>query len=531
MAEQTVAAKKWEEVQKKAFTHWVNSQLGKRQQNIEQLIDGFSNGIKLITLVEVLSGKKINEKWSQNPKLKVHKITNCYIALKFLAEECRLQNITISAEDIVNADRMNLVLGFCWLLLRHFQAPPSDDSSDAHEGNKANAFEANLLKWCADTLSVYPDIDLKDGFKSDCFHNAKALLGLIAEYDKNSLDYSKFPPGDKLNNCNQALKLGESVIGIPGDLIDPAELAEGKISDSNMVLYLSLIYNAYKEKNQGQTKENIMKRISDLEAHLKVLLVENEELKSIKGNVELSIKDIEQQLEVVTEEKNALFLSKEERETELGSLQESYSKEKTELEGTIQELEENINLLKSASGENQHQLESAKEEVKKERDSIREELQKTKDKLNKEKEDLLAENDLLTANVRRAQRAREELEERMKQSQEEHSKTIHLLRKHLLQHVRDMHVWKVFLEQDREYESEDLHLEMEPELESMPFAEQIATVDTAISEENTKLDELLKERQEEDAALAAKKAALPPSVVIVVDKKKDKDQAKKAAKK
>jgi len=295
----TTAAKKWEEVQKKAFTHWVNSQLAKRQQSIDQLIDGFSNGIKLITLVEVLSGKKITAKWSQNPKLSVHKITNCFIALTFLTNECKLQNITISAEDIVNADRMNLVLGFCWLLLRHFQAPPSEGASEG----KANAFEASLLKWCADTLKGYSDIDLKDGFKSESFHNGKALLGLIAEYDKDAVTYSKYPAAEKLSNCNEALKLGESVIGIPGDLIEAAELAEGKVSDGNMVLYLSLVYNAYKEKYQGQTKETILKRIADLEARLKVLLIENEELKSMKGNVELTLRDLSGKLVVVTEEK------------------------------------------------------------------------------------------------------------------------------------------------------------------------------------------------------------------------------------
>jgi len=202
-------------------------------------------------------------------------------------------------------------------------------------------------------------------------------------------------------------------------------------------------------------------------------------------------------------------------------------------------------LLKSSSGENQTHLESSKEEAKRERDNIREELQKTKDKLSKEKEDLQAEQEELMTNMRRAQKAREELEEKMSQQQEDHGRAIHLLRKHLLQHVRDMHVWKVFLDQDREYESEDLHVVMEPELESMPFDNQVVTLDTAVTEENDKLDVLLKQKQEEEKeterVTKQRKVGRPSekntsSSTITMeskedDKKLEKEKKKKAAKK
>jgi len=116
----TESGKKWEEVQKKAFTHWVNSQLAKRDESIDNLQDGFASGLKLIALIEVLSGKSIT-KYTKNPRLKAHKINNCFIALKFLQEECQVKNITIAAEDFVQGNQMNLLLGFCWLLLRNFQ--------------------------------------------------------------------------------------------------------------------------------------------------------------------------------------------------------------------------------------------------------------------------------------------------------------------------------------------------------------------------------------------------------------------------
>jgi len=82
----------------------------------------------------------------------------------------------------------------------------------------------------------------------------------------------------------------------------------------------------------------------------------------------------------------------------------------------------------------------------------------------------------------------------MRQKQEENSRTIHLIRKHLLQHVKDMHVWKVFLDQEKEYEAENLHIVMEPELEAIAFEVQMHTLDKAITEENTKLGILHQER-------------------------------------
>jgi hypothetical protein len=84
----------------------------------------------------------------------------------------------------------------------------------------------------------------------------------------------------------------------------------------------------------------------------------------------------------------------------------------------------------------------------------------------------------------------------MRQKQEENSRTIHLIRKHLLQHVKDMHVWKVFLDQEKEYEAENLHIVMEPELEAIAFEVQMHTLDKAITEENTKLGILHQERIE-----------------------------------
>jgi len=116
----------------------------------------------------------------------------------------------------------------------------------------------------------------------------------------------------------------------------------------------------------------------------------------------------------------------------------------------------------------------------------------------------------------------------MKKQQERNSKSMHGLRRHLLQHVHDMHVWKVFLEQDREYESEDLHIVMEAELDGMAFPDQVVTLDTAITEENQKLAKLTKEREQEAKSVnvAKKKAPEKKGLNLATAQKEQKEAVK-----
>ena len=80
---------KWVEIQKKAFTFWVNRQLIKREEvpQVEDLQPDLANGVRLIALVEVLSNKPLEMKWSKQPVMKAHKITNCVLALGHLKNE------------------------------------------------------------------------------------------------------------------------------------------------------------------------------------------------------------------------------------------------------------------------------------------------------------------------------------------------------------------------------------------------------------------------------------------------------------
>jgi len=492
------AAKKWEEVQKKAFTHWVNSQLAKRDESIENLQEGFQSGVQLVTLVEVLSGKKIEHKWTKKPNLKVHKINNCFIALNFLQNDLQLKNITVSAEDLVSGEHLNLILGFCWLLLRNFQEPPSDTG----DGKQGSGFEASLLQWVKDLVSSYPDIDLTEGFKSECFTNGKTLLALIHEYSNEAVAYDQFKPHNKLENCEAAVQLAQQHMNIP-DIINPEELAAGKCEEKEMVLYLSLLYNAFKDKSAGETKESLLKRLQELEEKFRLLSAENEVLKASHHLLEVSTHDLNKKLLVVSEEKSEALETREEVETKLGELKEILSSESQELQEKIEELNAEIELLKASSSDSVTNLQNEKASAAKERDEVREELRRTKDQLTKEKEELQAEHDELTANLNRTRKLREELEDILNNQKENHNKTIHALRKHLLQHIQDISTWRVYLEADREYKEPEVHFRKEAVIEKLEFTKQIYELDQVVLEENKHQDALLRERGHEAAEVVS----------------------------
>jgi hypothetical protein len=63
------------------------------------LTQEFQDGLKLISFLEVISGKSFS-KYEKKPKMRIHKIQNVDMALKFL-KESKVQLISISAEGMI----------------------------------------------------------------------------------------------------------------------------------------------------------------------------------------------------------------------------------------------------------------------------------------------------------------------------------------------------------------------------------------------------------------------------------------------
>lgn len=406
----------WEEVQKKAFAHWVNTVVEKRAiPKIEALEVSFADGITVIHFVELLCERKIKKKYTAKPAQKIHRIENTHLALEFLKENgVENKYLTISAEDFVDGN-LKLILGFLWMLFRKFRiakAMGSDNIDSTTEG---------LLNWCKDITKDYKGVNIRD-FKSS-FNDGNAFLAMVHAYDNKLFKYDEqLEEHSTQENIETAFQLAEKHLGIP-QLLDYKDLMDGTIDERSVVLYVSLYFHAFVSAQEKNKIENEKRHISE------------------------KVTDLETELEVLTKK--------------VAQKEEEFTKLRNQFE----------------------EQEKAYQDLQKEKELLATEVSDLKDQYKRLKEKVDA-------------RQRLELS------------GLDALRKNLLEHLRDMNTWKGYLEQDRDYESEQIQIRAEAEISDRAFEDQLEYLTDALGSENKKLEELLRQREFEEAE---KKAAMASS--------------------
>lgn len=84
---------RWKLIQQNTFTRWANEHLKTAGKAIGNLETDLGDGLRLIALIEVLSGKRL-PKHNKRPTFRSQKLENVSVALKFLDDEnIKLVNI------------------------------------------------------------------------------------------------------------------------------------------------------------------------------------------------------------------------------------------------------------------------------------------------------------------------------------------------------------------------------------------------------------------------------------------------------
>ena len=73
----------WKKIQQNTFTRWANEHLKTVDQFIANLETDLSDGLRLVALIETLSGKRMS-KHNKKPTFRSQKLENVSVALKFL---------------------------------------------------------------------------------------------------------------------------------------------------------------------------------------------------------------------------------------------------------------------------------------------------------------------------------------------------------------------------------------------------------------------------------------------------------------
>uniref|UniRef100_A0A4W3ILP4 Actinin alpha 2 n=1 Tax=Callorhinchus milii TaxID=7868 RepID=A0A4W3ILP4_CALMI len=203
----------WEKQQRKTFTAWCNSQLRKAGTQIENIEEDFRNGLKLMLLLEVISGERLPK--PDKGKMRFHKIANVNKALDYIASK-GVKLVSIGAEE-----------------------------TSAKEG---------LLLWCQRKTAPYKNVTVQNFHTS--WKDGLAFCALIHRHRPDLIDFSKLQKDDALYNLNLALEIAEKKLDIP-KMLDAEDIVNTARPDERAVMtYVSCYYHAFSGAQKAEMAAN-----------------------------------------------------------------------------------------------------------------------------------------------------------------------------------------------------------------------------------------------------------------------------------
>ncbi|CAH8565845.1 unnamed protein product [Schistosoma bovis] len=242
MAEKELAEDaQWKIFQKNTFTRWANEHLKKTDLLIEDLETDLSDGLRLVALVEVLSGHKFRH-INKRPTFRTQKLENVTTVLRYLEETEGLRLISIDSSHIVDCN-LKLILGLIWTLILHYSisVPLIADEENVlqDDRNQTQGPKQRLLSWVKQKLPIIPirnfTTDWNDGIAIGALVDACAP-GLCP-------DWPHWDQQNPLRNATEAMTAADDWLSIP-QLIRPEEMIDPNVDEKSMMTYISQFPNA-----------------------------------------------------------------------------------------------------------------------------------------------------------------------------------------------------------------------------------------------------------------------------------------------
>ncbi|XP_065067168.1 filamin-A-like isoform X4 [Rhopilema esculentum] len=219
----------WKKIQQNTFTRWCNEHLKCVNLFIYNLESDFNDGLKLVSLLQVLSHKRIN-RYNKKPTFRPQKLENIAIALKFIDDE-DIKLVNIDASDIYKGN-LKLILGLIWTLILKYQiSMPMLDTDDEQGKTPKQA----LMGWVKSKLP--PEVKC-DNFAKD-WNDGIALASLVDATAPGLFpEWEDLNPANKLDNARDAMKRAEDWLGIP-QVITPEEITNPNVDELSVMTYVS----------------------------------------------------------------------------------------------------------------------------------------------------------------------------------------------------------------------------------------------------------------------------------------------------
>nr|CDS33844.1 alpha actinin sarcomeric [Hymenolepis microstoma] len=240
----------WEKQQKKTFTAWCNLHLKKKGTEISVIEEDFRNGLKLLTLLEAISGEELPP--PERGRLRVHKVLNVNKSFDFIKKK-GVNLVGIGAEEIVDGN-VKMTLGMIWTIILRFAIQDIQiENCTANDG---------LLLWCQRSTEPYPDVNVRNFNTS--WKDGKAFCAIINRYRPDLLNYddiSKAPPKDALS---KAFDVAEDSLKIP-KMLDVNDMIESvKPDDRSVITYVSCFFHLFSEAEKSNTATSRIKKAAEI---------------------------------------------------------------------------------------------------------------------------------------------------------------------------------------------------------------------------------------------------------------------------
>ncbi|KAK4470193.1 hypothetical protein MN116_005771 [Schistosoma mekongi] len=242
MAEKDLAEDaQWKIFQKNTFTRWANEHFKKADLHIDDLETDLSDGLRLVALVEILSGHKFRH-INKRPTFRTQKLENVATILKYLEETEGLRLISIDSSRIVDCN-LKLILGLIWALILHYSISvpliSEEENLPDDDKNQIQGPKQRLLSWVKQKM---PSVPVRN-FTTDW--NDGIAIGALVDACAPGLcpDWTHWDHRKPLRNATEAMLAAEDWLSVP-QLIRPEEMVDPNVDEKSMMTYISQFPNA-----------------------------------------------------------------------------------------------------------------------------------------------------------------------------------------------------------------------------------------------------------------------------------------------
>ncbi|CAL8300487.1 unnamed protein product [Boreogadus saida] len=271
--------------------HWGPRALHKPALEVNDLFEDIKDGVKLLALLEVLSGQRLPCEQGRQIK-RIHWVSNIGTALRFL-EGRRIKLVNIHATDIADG-RPSIVLGLIWTIILYFQIEELTSNLQAAEGlstsnssvdsmassetgsppvKRKQRLQGNakrsLLRWVQSMAAKRQGIEVKDFGPS--WRSGVAFHAVVHAIRPDLVDMELVRRRSNRDNLEEAFSLAENQLGIPR-LLEPADVDVDKPDEKSIMTYVAQFLKHYPNPHQDSDSQQDQREERKALRELKVFL-------------------------------------------------------------------------------------------------------------------------------------------------------------------------------------------------------------------------------------------------------------------